>query len=114
MGDPAACPLDPALASDPLYLPTPHTPRSLGPYVVQAETPIGQVWLAERQHRTPEDLAEESEVLFDRTTRMYALARLLLGDVNIAATTALQVKHTGGGWSFTRLVRVDLTDGRTD
>ena len=59
---------------------------------MQAETPIGQAWLAERQHHTPEDLAKESEELFDRTMRMYALARLLLGDANIAATTALQVK----------------------
>jgi hypothetical protein len=59
--------------------------------VVQADTPLGRVWLSERADFTQEDYKEESEALFNRTTKMYALARIMLGDVNIAATTALQV-----------------------
>lgn len=78
---------------------TPFLPpsNSLGPYVLQRETPIGQAWLAERQHFTPRDFEKESEELFDRTTRMYALARVMLGDANIAATTALQVFNCAHG-----------------
>jgi hypothetical protein len=54
------------------------------------------VWLAEREGWSEAQLAKEAEELFDLTTRMYALARLMLGDVNIAATTALQVGKGGG------------------
>lgn len=58
---------------------------------MQSDTPLGQVWLAERQGWSEQDKAREAAQLFDLTTRMYALARIMLGDVNIAATTALQV-----------------------
>ena len=60
--------------------------------MVQAETPIGKIWLEQRSHFKKEDFEQESRGLFNLTTRMYALARIILGDVNIAATTALQVK----------------------
>lgn len=65
----------------------------LGPYVVQEDTPLGQVWLEQRKGQSEEARKEEAKELFDLTTRMYALARVMLGDVNIAATTALQVRR---------------------
>jgi len=68
----------------------------LGPYIVQAKTPLGQVYLAERQHHSAEELEKERIDLLERTTRMYALARLILGNVNIAATTALQALDPQG------------------
>lgn len=63
---------------------------------MQSDTPLGQVWLAERQGWSEQDKAREAAQLFDLTTRMYALARIMLGDVNIAATTALQVGSQHG------------------
>lgn len=68
----------------------------LGPYIVQAQTPLGQVYLAERQHHSAAQLEEERKALLERTTRMYALVRLTLGNVNIAATTALQALDPQG------------------
>jgi len=68
----------------------------LGPYIVQAQTPLGQIYLAERQNHSAEQLEEERKALLERTTRMYALARLTLGNVNIAATTALQALDPQG------------------
>ncbi|MFP4373171.1 MAG: [FeFe] hydrogenase H-cluster radical SAM maturase HydE [Spirochaetaceae bacterium] len=53
----------------------------MGPYLPHAETPMG------RGRRLSE---EERLQLLDRTLRMIALTRIVLGDVNIAATTALQ------------------------
>lgn len=67
--------------------------RRLGPYVVQEDTPLGQVWLEQRKGQSEEARKEEAKELFSLTTRMYALARVMLGDVNIAATTALQVRR---------------------
>lgn len=68
----------------------------LGPYIVQAQTPLGQVYLAERRNHSAAELEEERKALLERTTRMYALARLTLGNVNIAATTALQALDPHG------------------
>lgn len=68
----------------------------LGPYIVQAQTPLGKVYLAERQHHSAEQREEERKALLERTTRMYALVRLTLGNVNIAATTALQALDPQG------------------
>lgn len=82
-----------------------------GPYILQRGTPTGEVWeklypKLSRAIRGKEDktaTAEELQILdthhaamFELTTRMVALARLLLGDVNIAATTALQTIHPTG------------------
>lgn len=65
----------------------------MGPYVVQHDTPLGKQWLSERAHYTPQDFEQDKARLLRLTTRMYALARVTLGDVNIAATTALQVLY---------------------
>lgn len=83
----------------------------MGPYIWQRGTPTGEVW--ESQHadvaqayrdREAQTATEEQLTLLDRygagrfelSTRMIALARLLCGDVNIAATTALQTLHPTG------------------
>lgn len=81
----------------------------MGPYILQRGTPTGDVW--EKEHpqlsaairqadaATPEQVEiydTHKAAMFELTTRMVALARLLLGDVNIAATTALQTIHPTG------------------
>src|SRR5579871_6432768 len=59
----------------------------MGPYVLQKETPIGRAW----QEVYPNvDIKKYNAKLFELSTKMVALARITLGDVNIAATTALQ------------------------
>lgn len=68
----------------------------LGPYIVQAQTPLGKVYLEQRRGHSAAQLEEERKALLERTTRMYALARLTLGNVNIAATTALQALDPHG------------------
>lgn len=83
----------------------------MGPCIWQRGTPTGNVW--ESQHadlaqayrdKETNTATEEQLILLDRygagrfelTTRMVALARLLCGDVNLAATTALQTIHPTG------------------
>lgn len=84
----------------------------MGPYIIQRGTPTGDdLWATEHPElyqafiakenntATPlqlESLEIQSASMFELTTRMVALARLLLGDVNIAATTALQTIHPTG------------------
>jgi hypothetical protein len=83
----------------------------MGPYILQRGTPTGDWWIQEHPQHIAALQAKEAgtangdelhllEVynaeLFELTTRMTALARLLLGDVNIAATTALQTIHPTG------------------
>lgn len=59
----------------------------MGPYLAHASTPMGS------GQRLSE---EERGQLLDRSLRMIALARLVLRDVNIAATTALQTLDSLG------------------
>jgi len=83
----------------------------IGPYILQRGTPTGDVWRdahpdlfaavvardakqASREQLTLIDTHHAA--MFERTTRMLALARLLMKDVNIAATTALQTMHPTG------------------
>lgn len=83
----------------------------MGPYIWQRETPTGDLWesmypeLVHAYKRRDDQAATEDELLlldrcgakqFEMTTRMVALARLLLQDVNLAATTALQTVHPTG------------------
>jgi len=83
----------------------------MGPYILQRGTPTGDWWEAlhpelsiafrSRDEGTAspgqiEMLQKHEAAMFELTTRMTALARILLGDVNIAATTALQTIHPTG------------------
>jgi hypothetical protein len=43
------------------------------------------------------DKAKHMRAMFELTTRMNALARIVVGPANISATTALQVRARGGG-----------------
>ncbi len=60
----------------------------MGPYILHKETPLGQTV-------APYDDAKNEEMLH-LGLRMIAVARLLLKDVNIAATTALQTLSNTG------------------
>ena len=81
----------------------------MGPYIFQRGTPVGDWWEkdnpllsgATRQgdNATPEQievLDKHAAAMFELTTRMVALARITMGDVNVAATTALQTIHPTG------------------
>jgi biotin synthase len=83
----------------------------MGPYLLQRGTPTGEAWIKLHPDHYEAILAKESGTvtpqqldlldinaasLFELTTRMIALARILLQDVNIAATTALQTIHATG------------------
>ncbi|KAL4448101.1 hypothetical protein ABPG75_005320 [Micractinium tetrahymenae] len=59
----------------------------MGPYITEAGTPVADMW--QRQFGGVDKPAHMREML-TLTTRMNALARVTLGNVNIAATTALQ------------------------
>ncbi|KAL4444885.1 hypothetical protein ABPG77_003935 [Micractinium sp. CCAP 211/92] len=59
----------------------------MGPYITEAGTPVADMW--HRQFGEVDKPAHMREML-TLTTRMNALARATLGNVNIAATTALQ------------------------
>lgn len=67
----------------------------MGPYVYEAGTPVGEMFMEELQAK---GWSKEryKEWVFERTTRMVALARLTMGDVNVAATTALQAIRADG------------------
>ncbi|CAM9136826.1 unnamed protein product [Discosporangium mesarthrocarpum] len=67
-----------------------------GPYLPHKDTPIGEHWLLERAGCSSAMEKDEKDQLLRLTTRFYALARMTLGDVNIAATTALQGLHPAG------------------
>eukprot|EP00727_Mastigamoeba_balamuthi_P006938 m51a1_g2865 putative hydrogenase maturase protein E (435) ;mRNA; r:351089-352715 len=59
----------------------------MGPYVLQSDTPTGRRW---SDLHGSEDREELHRRLFSLSSRMIACTRVVLGDVNIAATTALQ------------------------
>ncbi|MCL1987970.1 MAG: [FeFe] hydrogenase H-cluster radical SAM maturase HydE [Firmicutes bacterium] len=59
----------------------------MGPYVVHKDTPMGQ---------TADDSTFAQVARFNFGLKMIAITRLLLKDVNIAATTALQALHPLG------------------
>ena len=62
----------------------------MGPYITEPGTPTAAAWAA--QHGGT-DKAAHSAAMVGLTTRMNALARVTLGNVNIAATTALQARR---------------------
>jgi len=83
----------------------------MGPYILQRGTPTADAWIQEHPELyeavEAKDKGEATQGqlelldihaarMFELTTRMVALSRLLLGDVNIAATTALQTIHPTG------------------
>ena len=81
----------------------------MDPYILQRETPTGNSWehpelyavtlARESRSVTPEQLElfdTQRAAMFELTTRMVALAHILLGDVNVTSTTALQRIHPTG------------------
>ena len=83
----------------------------MGPYLLQRGTPTGDWWEQEHPDLAQANTAKECKTataeqlrlldihaaaMFDLSTRMIALARILLQDVNLAATTALQTIHPTG------------------
>ena len=83
----------------------------MGPYILQRGTPTGELWKATHPELVEAVAAKDvnqasaeqlrlldthNAAMFDLTTRMIALARILLKNVNIAATTALQTMHPTG------------------
>lgn len=104
---PPSSPLPPAyrLTLHRPFLRPPPPPRSqeldpdmigLGPYIVQSQTPLGKLWLEEHGEESAAKQEANRVALLERTTRMYALARIMLGNVNIAATTALEALDPEG------------------
>ena len=65
----------------------------MGPYILQKDTPLGKIWLEQNQNI---DMKEYNKKLFNLSLRMIALCRLKLGNVNIAAATALQAINPAG------------------
>ena len=59
----------------------------MGPYIVHSETPLAAAF---------PDFALHKKELFTLSLKMIACARILLRDVNIASTTALQSLHPSG------------------
>ena len=59
----------------------------MGPYITETGTPAAEMWA---QQYGNVDKTEQMKAMVTLTTRMNALARITLGNVNIAATTALQ------------------------
>ncbi|PSC71854.1 iron hydrogenase assembly [Micractinium conductrix] len=59
----------------------------MGPYITEAGTPVADMWAAQFEGV---DKGAHMKEMLTLTTRMNALARVTLGNVNIAATTALQ------------------------
>lgn len=83
----------------------------MGPYILQRGTPTGELWEAAHPDLSAAVAAKDANqasrdhlrlldthnaAMFDLTTRMLALTRILLKNVNIAATTALQTMHPTG------------------
>ena len=62
----------------------------MGPYIPEPGT-----WVAEDFNRLNPgiDIKQHLNEMLHLTTKMNALARITLGNVNIAATTALQVRQ---------------------
>lgn len=67
----------------------------MGPYITEPGTPVADLWEA---HFGGVDKKKHMAAMLDLTTRMNALARITLGNVNITATTALQASRWCGWW----------------
>jgi len=65
----------------------------MGPYICQHDTPIGKLWLEQNKNV---NMKEYNKRLFRMSLKMIALSRIMLPDVNIAATTALQAINPTG------------------
>lgn len=65
----------------------------MGPYIYQDNTPLGELW--KEQHKDI-DMKQYNKDLFTLALKMVALCRIVLKDVNIAATTALQAINPQG------------------
>eukprot|EP00741_Cyanophora_paradoxa_P017505 tig00020995_g16914.t1 len=65
----------------------------MGPYIYQENTPVGEQWKKEFGSRPKDD---HNAWLLSTASRMYSLARILIPDCNITATTALQAIHPSG------------------
>ncbi|KAL9658652.1 hypothetical protein ABK040_006188 [Willaertia magna] len=65
----------------------------MGPYIKQDNTPIGKLW---EELYANVDMKEYNRNLFRLSLKMVALARILMKDVNISATTALQAINPAG------------------
>ena len=72
---------------------SPLSISGMGPYITEPHTPVAAVWEAAHP---PATRGAHMRAMVDLTTRMNALARITLGNVNIAATTALQAVHPTG------------------
>lgn len=59
----------------------------MGPYITEAGTPVAEMWAA---LYSDVDKKKHMRDMLDLTTRVNALARITIGNANIAATTALQ------------------------
>lgn len=78
----------------------------MGPYISQKDTPLGKVW----QEQNPNlDSKAYNRKLFCLSTKMVALARILCGDVNIAATTALQAINPQGNFFRYSILRYTIS-----
>lgn len=68
----------------------------MGPYIVEKDTPMGMLWASLHSGETEEQIVAYKKWLFELSTRMVSLARILLGNVNIASTTALDTLNPIG------------------
>ena len=68
----------------------------MGPYIVQDETPIGEQWMALYGNMNEQEKKEYNRKLFRLSLKMTALARILIPEANISATTALQAINPAG------------------
>ena len=71
----------------------PSPSPGMGPYITEPHTPVAASW---NLAHPPATRPAHMRAMVDLTTRMNALARVTLGNVNIAATTALQAVHPAG------------------
>ncbi|WIA39023.1 hypothetical protein OEZ86_005171 [Tetradesmus obliquus] len=65
----------------------------MGPYITEAGTPVADMWESMFGHV---DKKSHMKAMFDLTTRMNSLARIVVGSANISATTALQAIEPNG------------------
>lgn len=63
----------------------------MGPYITEDNTPVAKMW-AEAFPEAVADKQAHMAAMFELTTRMVALVRITLGNANVTATTALQVR----------------------
>ncbi|CEM24053.1 unnamed protein product [Vitrella brassicaformis CCMP3155] len=65
----------------------------MGPYITQEDTPVADMWQAQYGHV---DKKEHMAEMFDLTTVLISICRITMGNINIAATTALQAINANG------------------